>query len=828
MTDEFDRDPRMHRASDSEGARADGVDDPPLAPSGRAIVLFSDGTGNSSAKLFKTNVWRMYEAVELGGTAVEAQQIVYYDEGVGNSGFRPLAVLGGVFGYGLKRNVLDLYGFLCRNYRAGDRIYLFGFSRGAFTARVLAGLIARQGLVPYRSEGDLAHQVRSAYRAYSGFRARPWPPMSVVWWLIRLLIAGVQHLLGYLPWRHRYDVRKNRDVPIRFIGVWDTVAAYGGPIIELVRAFDDWIRPLSFKDQRLSDKVEIARQALALDDERDAFQPVPWDEPVPPDRDRLKQVWFSGMHADVGGGYPDDSLAYVSLAWMMEEARDAGLVLRSEKVDEANRVANAFGPIHDSRSGLGAYYRYQPRIVGAFVQPPPSGARSIEDPQFKGQGLQPRVWVHESVLHRIAAGTDGYAPITLPQEFTVVDHSPDDVKFATSAIANLAKTAKVRADRQEQLRDRVWYRRALYFGTVAASLGLGGMPLWHQRLATQLCSDSRCVLSDVYIGFGYLLPDFAQPWIKAFSAAPSVATTLVVAILVFMKLGSSVERGLRDRSRRLWKAALRGRVGALKRASLLRAVRTSGLYQRLIGLLKWHLLPTIFGVLMMLTLIWALALALTQLRLSVGEGRGLFCGTEAVGPVLRTDDPCNDLGVTVTKGTDYHLEIRVIEPWSDGKHVASPLGLRASALRVDLPWLGWAVPVGELGAPFRRVVKASYLQPLLEIVDDQSLTAHVTVLKVEKSGPQRYRARFKASRTGRVRMFVNDAVPPWPWDPASFYNRGAGRNCGAAIVRITSSSRTMSNDVPSAAGKQVTSGKGPSGPGECYIEAGRAVAAGRS
>jgi hypothetical protein len=91
-----------------------------------------------------------------------------------------------------------------------------------------------------------------------------------------------------------YDRDANLDPAVRFVGVWDTVAAYGGPITELVRGFDDWIRPLTFKDRKLPDIVQVARHALALDDERDAFQPVPWDEPGGTDRGRLQQVWFAG------------------------------------------------------------------------------------------------------------------------------------------------------------------------------------------------------------------------------------------------------------------------------------------------------------------------------------------------------------------------------------------------------------------------------------------------------------------------------------------------------------------------------------------------------
>jgi uncharacterized protein (DUF2235 family) len=108
------------------------------------IIVLSDGTGNSSAKLFKTNVWRTYEALDLSDPA---KQIAYYDDGVGTSPLRPIALVTGAIGIGLSRNVRELYAFLCRNYQPGDRIYGFGFSRGAFTIRILAGFVAKLGLL---------------------------------------------------------------------------------------------------------------------------------------------------------------------------------------------------------------------------------------------------------------------------------------------------------------------------------------------------------------------------------------------------------------------------------------------------------------------------------------------------------------------------------------------------------------------------------------------------------------------------------------------------------------------------------------------------------
>ena len=133
------------------------------------IILFSDGTGNSSAKLFKTNVRRVYQAVDLADPKdpQEPRQFAFYDNGVGSSSFKPLAALGGALGVGLARNVRDLYAFACRTYQPGDRMYAFGFSRGAFTIRVLVGLIMDQGLVPYDgNEADLDRHAAAAYRAY--------------------------------------------------------------------------------------------------------------------------------------------------------------------------------------------------------------------------------------------------------------------------------------------------------------------------------------------------------------------------------------------------------------------------------------------------------------------------------------------------------------------------------------------------------------------------------------------------------------------------------------------------------------------------------------
>ena len=243
----------------------------------KSIVLFSDGTGNSSAKLFKTNVWRMYEAVDLGPSSEgKRDQVAYYDDGVGTSSFKPLTILGGAFGWGLQRNVLDIYRYACRNYRDGDDLYAFGFSRGAFTIRLVVALIASQGLVRSTSEAELDWKSLEAYRA---FRA-DFTPRRLKWptTLSRRVGRTVRRWTERLKGFQVYDPAENYRPKVRFVGVWDTVSAYGGPITEITRAIDNWIFPLSMPDYQLHERVLRARHALALDDERDAFQPLLWDE----------------------------------------------------------------------------------------------------------------------------------------------------------------------------------------------------------------------------------------------------------------------------------------------------------------------------------------------------------------------------------------------------------------------------------------------------------------------------------------------------------------------------------------------------------------------
>jgi uncharacterized protein (DUF2235 family) len=221
-----------HRAADEDDSLASRQHANGSAP--RNIIVLSDGTGNSSAKAFRTNVWKMYRALDLADPKKlkEPRQFAFYDNGVGTSAFRPLGLLGGVFGVGLARNVRDLYAFICRTYRPGDRIYVFGFSRGAFTVRVLVGLLLNQGVVPYSgNEAELNRLVRAAYRAYRAERFETDFGLEVPFrWLRDRVIDGwnlIRRRPAYNATLNRGREGTEEELKIEFVGVWDTVAAYG-------------------------------------------------------------------------------------------------------------------------------------------------------------------------------------------------------------------------------------------------------------------------------------------------------------------------------------------------------------------------------------------------------------------------------------------------------------------------------------------------------------------------------------------------------------------------------------------------------------------------
>ncbi|HKH33032.1 MAG TPA: DUF2235 domain-containing protein [Beijerinckiaceae bacterium] len=727
------------------------------------IILLSDGTGNSAGKLFRTNVWRLYQALDLGKAPEGAvRQVAHYDDGVGTSTFKPLAILGGVFGVGLKRNVTSLYRFLCQNYETGDSIYVFGFSRGAFTIRVLTGLIANEGVLRDLTEEELDRHVRDAYRAYRYRYKLPLKgtkkaqqrrmeqaeqhPREVTVGLVDVLRKardGVINLWRRARHQMTYDeVRKEAVEEIRFVGAWDTVAAYGGPFAELTRGIDEWVWPLSMPDYKLSKKVRDARHALALDDERDAFHPLLWDELAEEERKlpegRLRQVWFTGMHSDVGGGYPDDGLAHIPLEWMMGEAGRAGLRFKPCAVEDLRCAANRFGPIHDSRRGLGGYYRYQPRKIAARLQPPDPKTLLMQDPERGGRGFLTAVYVHESVIDRIRIGDDRYAPIVLPAEFSVVGASG-------AVLPDPQDPAAARAARQEWVWNDVWKRRVTYFTTVGVSLLLASLPLLQAIWPPSACTGPTCLLSPLILGVGEVLPGVVQPWLRAYARTPGLFALLAIAIGVLLSVAGSLQGRIHAGMRELWMQSLglqtreEARTPAGRSAGLpddwIYRLRASRGYQRAFQGLKWRWVPNVFGIILLFggLALFAALLVLMGLRtnLAFAERSGRICkiGSDAAvargappagaGTIHSTSSLCWSTPFRVEKKRRYRLAIVVTRPWFDGTIPATPEGF-------GIERMPWSVRYGAVLT--RRSLMSRWFQPVLRIVRPNG-AAHLQVLE---------------------------------------------------------------------------------------------------
>ena len=769
----------------------------PAASLSRNILLFSDGTGNSSGKLQKTNVWRLYEALDLGypAPADEPIQIAYYDNGVGTSSFQLFAALGGIFGFGLARNIRTIYKFLCRNYRPGDRIYAFGFSRGAYTIRLLVALVCAMGLATGRGEEELdlaAHDVwRQARRAFHtnnrwtdllvaigraaarvGVRAKRFvlrQPSNYRYQTDRKAWWGREWWTNWFESDARHESRKEQvlgqvadltEVEVEFVGVWDTVAAYGGPFVELTRAIDEWIWPLTMPHYRLSTKVRTARHALAIDDKRDAFHPLLWDEAAeaPPAKGqlpRLQQVWFAGMHADVGGGYADESLSYVSLWWMIEHAKAAKVRLIPEFEQRVFAVQNVYGPLHDSRGGIGALYRYQPRYINAWVDHDPAikwdtsfpqsavvdhvqpATQIFRDPTADRQRYRHRgylvgpVRLHGSVEQRLRMATDNYGPVNLPRRYVLDDGVRGTVP---SFYAAPAKAPPVDLETELQLGDRIKLRRFWYFTTIVLAVLLALRPQWqHIPFLSQFGGtvDDRTNAQPLEAAVTALLPGFLGDWVHALFADMFTSLAVLVAIGATMTLGLSHERVMADLAHGLWNARLSGRepkippLGRIERftLALARYVQKSDELQTILAYVKWRIVPFTLGLVLWLTFLFGAGAGLVQVWLARVESRPSTCPTYGEATVLENGEerswridtavPCTDLRVLLKPGQAYRVTIELprngagFVPWRDGSQSASPDGW------VDPHPLSAGIA---LGSTFnRRVVTVPLMAPILEL-----------------------------------------------------------------------------------------------------------------
>jgi uncharacterized protein (DUF2235 family) len=287
----------------------------------RRLVVLADGTWKSDRDSTETitNVVKLRDALAPVG-ADGTSQIKFYTAGVGVGGIRQ-RVKGGMFGDGLEGNILECYRFLVHNFVPGDQLYLFGFSRGAYTVRSLAGMVRKCGILRSTREAD----IHEAYHFYRDRREEKRPS-------------------GALASQFREE--RSNEAEIRCLGVWDTVGSLGiptgGPIGMLSR------KRHGFHDVRLSSRVRNAFHAIAIDERRRPFAPTLWEvkEGDLAEGQRVEQRWFCGVHSNVGGGYKDTGLSDFTLEWMIRKATECGLQFRRQAV-EAIR-GNVSGLLHNS------------------------------------------------------------------------------------------------------------------------------------------------------------------------------------------------------------------------------------------------------------------------------------------------------------------------------------------------------------------------------------------------------------------------------------------------------------------------------------------------
>jgi uncharacterized protein (DUF2235 family) len=268
----------------------------------KRLIVCADGTWNEPTQTSPTNVVKIARAIATSD-GLGNGQIIFYHQGLGTDGNIFDRINGGAVGQGIDKNIQNIYLFLASNFEDGDELWLFGFSRGAYTVRSVAGLIRNSGL--------LRHEHFELYkRAYELYRdpdaqAHPNSPAAT-------------------EFRKQYATEPR----IRFIGVWDTVGALGIPL-QVARFWSKG--KYEFHNVELSGRVDFAFQALAIDEKREPFVASVWGREDPsktPDQ-VLEQAWFPGVHCDVGGGYAEAGLSDSALMWMIDGAKRAGLVFRS-------------------------------------------------------------------------------------------------------------------------------------------------------------------------------------------------------------------------------------------------------------------------------------------------------------------------------------------------------------------------------------------------------------------------------------------------------------------------------------------------------------------
>jgi uncharacterized protein (DUF2235 family) len=355
----------------------------------KRLIVCCDGTWQKIDSPYPTNVAKLVQAIP-----VSPENLLFYGEGVG-TGDEADKIFGGALGWGIDKNIQEAYRFLCCNYADGDQIYLFGFSRGAYTVRSLVGLIRAAGILPRAG----IRQIADAYKAYQNAKGKFSDKSESE--RQNTPLRDIEDLKQFRDnLQDRYQDYHKDDVEITFLGCWDTVGALGIPDqipwlpLDLILN-----RRYQFHNTKLSSKVMCARHALSIDENRKEFD---FTNMAPADNfpDRVKQVWFPGGHGCVGGGTKANSpLSNAALLWMMEEVEATGLGLSLDR----RKIEDGVGtdPTIFCSTELGFPFTPNDRAIPATSNLHPSVQ----------QRWQACAWYRPKSLARFASGLGDSPPV---------------------------------------------------------------------------------------------------------------------------------------------------------------------------------------------------------------------------------------------------------------------------------------------------------------------------------------------------------------------------------------------------------------------------------
>lgn len=327
----------------------------------KRLIVCCDGTWNGLSGEYPTNVVKISQAIR-STDAQGISQLVYYEEGLGTKWYDRW--VGGAFGWGIDANIADAYRFLCLNYEPGDEIYLFGFSRGAYTVRSLVGFIYCSGLL------NRSH-IRKIPEAYQMYRDRKIRPSNAI--------------------AEKFRQEHGDRVPIKVLGCWDTVGALGIPDLVPFLPFDYLINlKYQFHDTELSRIIQNAFHAMAIDERRKSFVVTHMERSGKNPDQQVEEIWFPGTHGCVGGGtLANRRLSDAALVWMMEKVGALGLAFDTQLIEDGIEL----NPLDDFSTKLGIFLLAGviDRSITDGIETLHSSARQrwCDRPDYRPKGLQP-------------------------------------------------------------------------------------------------------------------------------------------------------------------------------------------------------------------------------------------------------------------------------------------------------------------------------------------------------------------------------------------------------------------------------------------------------